>query len=167
MMDVGRPVDEESRTEAVEQPDFEAFAARVWLPLRQALVGAFGTERGSEAHALAMAYAWEHFERVAATDSPVGYLFTVGRSQTRQRRKALPPQFPAPAPDLQDYEPELPRAMAALPEKQRLAVFLVVGCGWSNAEVGRLTGRSESTVRAHVARGLARLRRELTVEEEQ
>jgi DNA-directed RNA polymerase specialized sigma24 family protein len=114
-----------------------------------------------------MAYAWEHFDRVAATDSPVGYLFTVGRSQTRQRRKALPPQFPAPAPDLQDYEPELPRAMAALPEKQRLAVFLVVGCGWSNAEIGRLTGRSESTVRAHVARGLARLRRELAVEEEQ
>jgi DNA-directed RNA polymerase specialized sigma24 family protein len=166
MMDVGRPVDEEQTASEVDEPSFEAFATRVWLPLRQALVGAFGTERGSEAHALAMAYAWEHFDRVAVTDSPVGYLFTVGRSQTRSRRKALPPQFPQPTPDLQDYEPELPRAMAALPEAQRLAVFLVVGCGWTNAEVGRLVGRSESTVRAHVARGLARLRRELAVEEE-
>ncbi|HEY6533271.1 MAG TPA: sigma-70 family RNA polymerase sigma factor [Acidimicrobiales bacterium] len=148
------------------EEDFETFAARVWLPLRQALVGALGADRGSEAHALAMAYAWEHRDGLGEIESPVGYLFTVGRSQTRNRRKALPPVYPPPPPDLQDYEPELPRALAALPEKQRVAVFLVVGCGWSNAEVGRLTGRSESTVRAHVTRGLARLRRQLAVEEE-
>ena len=112
-----------------------------------------------------MAYAWEHRERVMVMESPVGYLFTVGRSQSRNRRKRLPVLYPPPPVDGPEYEPRLPRAMAELPKKQRVEVFLVVGCGWSNAEVGRVTGRTESTVRAHVARGLARLRRDLGVEE--
>jgi DNA-directed RNA polymerase specialized sigma24 family protein len=55
--------------------------------------------------------------------------------------------------------------MAALPEKQRLAVVLVVGFGWSFAEVARLTGKSEATVRGLVARGMRQLRRDLNVEE--
>jgi DNA-directed RNA polymerase specialized sigma24 family protein len=151
------------------EADFDAFAAAVSRPLRPALIGALGVERGEEAHALAMAYGWEHRRKVMAMGSPVGYLFTVGRSRTRHRRKALPVQFLPPSaddPDGPDYEPGLGPAMARLPEKQRLAVFLVVGCGWSNAEVARLTGRSESTVRTLAARGLARLRAELGVEEE-
>jgi DNA-directed RNA polymerase specialized sigma24 family protein len=133
-------------------------------PLRQALIGALGVERGEEAHALAMAYGWEHRERVVGMASPVGYLFAVGRSRTRHRRKEVPVQFLAPVAGATDYEPGLGPAMVRLPEKQRLAVFLVVGCGWSNAEVGRVTGRSESTVRTLVARGLTRLRAELGVE---
>jgi DNA-directed RNA polymerase specialized sigma24 family protein len=148
------------------EPDFDEFASRVWRPLRQALVGSLGADRGADAHALAMAYAWEHRERVAAMESPVGYLFTVGRSQSRDRRKRPLVQYPPPPAREPDYEPQLPRALADLPEKQRLAVFLVVGCGWSHAEVGRVTGRTESTVRTHVGRGMARLRRDLGVEEE-
>jgi DNA-directed RNA polymerase specialized sigma24 family protein len=146
------------------EAEFETFAAAVSTPLRQALIGALGVERGDEAHALAMAYGWEHQEKVMAMGSPVGYLFTVGRSRTRVRRKALPVQYLAPTPDHPEYEPGLGPAMVRLPEKQRVAVFLVVGCGWSNAEVGRITGKSESTVRTLVARGLARLRSELGVE---
>jgi DNA-directed RNA polymerase specialized sigma24 family protein len=145
--------------------DFDAFAAAVSVPLRQALVGALGVQRGEEAHAVAMAYGWEHRERVMGMASPVGYLFTVGRSRTRHRRKALPVQYLPPAAGVGDYEPGLAPAMVHLPEKQRLAVFLVVGCAWSNAEVARLTGRSESTVRTLVARGLVRLRAELGAEE--
>jgi len=146
---------------------FDEFATRVWLPLRQALVAALGAQRGADAHALAMEYAWEHRERVVAMASPVGYLFTVGRSRSRDRRKGSLVHYAPPLAEPPEYEPELPRAMARLPEKQRLAVFLVVGCGWSNAEVGRLTRRSESTVRAHVARGLERLRRELGTAEDE
>jgi len=158
-----RPIEE-----AVTPPgavDFDAFAARVSAPLRQALVASFGIDRGAEAHALAMAYGFEHRERIAALDSPVAYLFSVGRSQTRVRRKPLPVLYAEPAGDPPEFEPALAGAVARLPEKQRLAVFLVVGCGWSNAEVGRLAGKSESTVRALVQRALTRLRRELHVEE--
>jgi DNA-directed RNA polymerase specialized sigma24 family protein len=145
--------------------DFDAFAARVSAPLRQALVAAFGVDRGAEAHALAMAYAFEHGERMAALDSPVAYLFSVGRSQTRDRRKRLPVVYAESIDDPPEFEPALAGAVGRLPEKQRIAVFLVVGCGWSNAEVGRLTGKSESTVRTLVQRALVRLRRELHVEE--
>ena len=144
---------------------FDAFASQVSIPLRQALVGAFGVDRGTEAHALALAYAWEHRERVTVMDSPVAYLFSVGRSRTRVRRKPVPVVYPSPSEERPDFEPGLSPALARLSEKQRLAVFLVVGCGWSNAEVGRLTGRSESTVRVLVRRGLGHLRRELHVEE--
>src|SRR6478736_621186 len=130
MMVIGRRTDEVGMDQEGE-PDFDEFAGRVWLPVRQALVGALGADRGVEAHALAMVYAWEHRDRVMAMDSPVGYLFTVGRSQSRNRRKRLPVLYPPPPPGTPDYEPRLPGAMAALPEKQRVAVFLVVGCGWT------------------------------------
>jgi DNA-directed RNA polymerase specialized sigma24 family protein len=147
----------ERRLAADEGSDgFTSFAAGVSRPLRQALVAALGVQRGEEAHAAAMAYAWEHRARVMGLASPVGYLYAVGRSRTRHRRRALPVQYLAPDPG----------TVVSLPEKQRVAVFLVVGCGWSNAEVARLTGRSESTVRTLVARGLSRLRARLGVEVE-
>ena len=144
---------------------FDEFAARVNLPLRQALVGALGPDRGEDGHALAMGYAWEHRQRVMAMESPVGYLFRVGRSQTRVRRKQIPPQYLLPVETPPEYEPELASALGGLPEKQRLAVFLVIGCGWSKADVARMTGRSESTIGTLVRRGLARLRQDLKAEE--
>jgi len=142
------------------------FLAEVSGPLKQALVGALGQQRGQDAHAYAMAYAWEHSDRLIGMSSPVGYLFKVGRSSVRYRRKQIPVSFATPDPaDLPEFEPRLPAVMGALPEKQRLAVVLVVGYGWSFAEVGRLTGKSEATVRGLVDRGMRRLRRDLDVEE--
>jgi DNA-directed RNA polymerase specialized sigma24 family protein len=148
------------------RPTFESFAERVWQPLRQALVGALGVDRGVEAHARALSYAWEHQERVMRMDAPVAYLFKVGRSQTRIRRKPVPEMFPLPSAPEFEYEPSLVPALARLPEQQRVAVFLVVGCGWRYVEVAELTGRTESTVRASVQRGLERLRHDLNVEDE-
>ncbi len=140
---------------------FDAFVRQVGPRLRQALVGAVGSQRGADAHAAALAYAWAHRDRVMKMDSPVGYLYKVGRSSVRLRRRPLPAMFPEPGPELPDFEPRLPAALARLPERQRVDVFLVVGCGWSAAEVARLQGKSESTVRAHVERGLQRLRKDL------
>ena len=62
-----------------------------------------------------------------------------------------------------EYEPKLPAALAGLPERQRVGVFLAIGCEWSYAEVARLEGTTESTVRTNVQRGLARLRNDLGV----
>jgi DNA-directed RNA polymerase specialized sigma24 family protein len=141
--------------------DFEAFVREVDRPLRQALVGALGSQRGADAHAAALEYAWTHRDRVTAMASPIGYLFKVGRSSVRLRRRPLPRLYPSPDPDTPEYEPKLPAALAALPERQRVAVFLAVGCGWSFAEVARLEGTTESTIRTHVQRGLGRLRKDL------
>src|SRR5690606_25764085 len=113
-----------------------------------------------------MAYGWEHAERVMTMDSPVGYLYRVGRSGVRDRRRSPSALYAErPVESFPDFEPALPAALAALPEKQRQAVFLVVGCGWSHAELARGAGRWAATVGGLVARGMRRLRRDLHVEE--
>ena len=147
----------------IEEGEADSLLRAVDLPLRQALVAALGSQLGGEAHAKAMEYAWSHADHVRALESPVGYLYKVGRSGVRLRRKALP-LFPAPTQDPPEFEPALTAALMRLPERHRVAVFLVVGCGWPAAEVGRVYGISESTVRAHVQSGLAGLRAALGVE---
>jgi predicted RNA polymerase sigma factor len=64
---------------------FEAFVAAHERRLRQALTAAFGIDRGREGAADAFAYAWEHWDRVAAMANPAGYLFVVGRDRHRRR----------------------------------------------------------------------------------
>jgi hypothetical protein len=57
----------------VEESAFEAFVADEGLRLRRGLVAAYGTERGSEALAEALAYAWEYWDRVSAMQHPVPF----------------------------------------------------------------------------------------------
>ena len=73
------------------------------------------------------------------------------------------PWEPAPAEQSSWYEPRLAVAVAALPERQRMAVLLVYGFGWSLSEVAELLGLSKSTVQTHVERGMASLRAGLGV----
>ena len=46
--------------------------------LRQALVARLGPDEGSEATAEALAYGWEHWERIERMENPAGYLYRVG-----------------------------------------------------------------------------------------
>jgi RNA polymerase sigma factor (sigma-70 family) len=62
-----------------------------------------------------------------------------------------------------EVEPHLPDAMARLSERQRVAVFLVYGMGWTRREVGELLGISANSVGAHLSRGLTKLRSALGV----
>ena len=55
--------------------------------------------------------------------------------------------------------------MAALSERQRIAVILVHGYGWTAQEVAEMTGIKTTTVQSHVERGLASLREQLKVED--
>ena len=134
--------------------------------LQRAFVAAYGRERGHEATAEALAYAWEHWSRIVTMENPMGYLFRVGQSRTRPRKR------PAPALvwDREDadgrevlVEPGLQRAMAELSEAQRIAVVLVHGYAWTLREVADLTAVTISTVQTHVERGLAKLRSALEV----
>lgn len=147
----------------MEEDKADAWLRSVDLPVRQALVASLGSHLGGDAHAVAMEYAWAHGERIRALESPVAYLYRVGRSGVRVRRKSLP-LYPAPMQDPPEFEPALVGALARLPERQRVAVFLVVGCGWPAVEVGRVYEISESTVRSQVNQGLIGLRRALGVE---
>src|SRR6478735_9885121 len=64
---------------------FEAFVATHERRLREALTAFFGIDRGREAASDALAYAWEHWDRVAGMANPAGYLFVVGRDRYRSR----------------------------------------------------------------------------------
>lgn len=151
------------------QPDDEAFDAFVRMhepDLRRAFVAGYGVERGSEATAEALAYAWERWDRVQPMENAVGYLFRVGQSRTRRMARRAP-RFPSAGatPELPWVEPGLPAALSALTDLQRVAVVLVHGYGWQLREVAELLGIAVTTVQNHVERGLAKLRAALEVDD--
>lgn len=141
--------------------DFEAFVKAAEPRLSRALAAAYGFEDGRDATAEALAYAWEHWARLQHIANLPGYLFRVG--QTRSRRRRQPVLFAIPDAADHAFEPGLPAALAALTQRQRLAVVLVHGYGYSLREVAELTGIRQTTVQNHLTRGLARLRSMLGV----
>lgn len=137
--------------------------------LKLALCAAFGPETGAEAASFALSYGWEHWDRVGNMKNPAGYLWAVGRNrarrmQTRSLRWYRSTFDPVVAENDQWFEPGLPEALSRLSERQRSAVVLVHGLGWTLAEVSSLLSISVPTVQKHVERGLMRLKKELGVE---
>jgi RNA polymerase sigma factor (sigma-70 family) len=141
---------------------FTVFARSVEPRLRYALTAALGQELGHESAAEALAYGWEHWDRVKDLENPAGYLYRVGRRSMRFKRGRVGFD-PIEAARMPDFEPGLPDAMARLSERQRVVVFLVYGLGWKRREVGELLGISTNSVGAHLSRGLAKLRSSLGV----
>lgn len=141
---------------------FEEVVEQLRPRLARAFVAMYGPERGEEALAEALAYAWEHRDALGGMANPAGYLFRVGQSRSRPRRSA--PGFPTPAAvGVPWVEPSLPAALAALSEQQRVCVVLIHGFEWKHREVADLLGVEPTTVQNHLERGLARLRHSLEV----
>jgi len=142
---------------------FTAFFQVAEPRLRFALIAAFGHERGREATSEAMAYAWEHWDRIEGMENPAGYLYRVGRSRGRVRWRR--PRFnPEPARGFPEMEPGLPKALRSLSENQRITVFLIHAMGWTRRETADLLGISINSVGSHLDRALAKLRTLLGVE---
>jgi DNA-directed RNA polymerase specialized sigma24 family protein len=141
--------------------DFEAFVKDVEPRLSRALAAAYGFEDGRDATAEALAYAFEHWGRLQHIANLPGYLFRVGQSRSRRRRQ--PVVFAVPDSTDNPFEPGLPAALGSLTQRQRLAVVLVYGYGYTLREVAELTGTRPTTVQNHLARGLARLRSRMGV----
>lgn len=130
--------------------------------LVRALAACVGAGEADDAAAEALAYAFEHWERLREMENPAGYLYRVGRSRVRRRRRT--PFLPAPgAVGVPDVEPSLIPALLALPETQRTAVWLVYACQWRYAEVAEAMDTTPSMVGNHVTRGLESLRRQMGV----
>jgi DNA-directed RNA polymerase specialized sigma24 family protein len=141
---------------------FTAFVKEAEPRLRLALVAAFGQDRGLDATADALAYAFENWDRIEGMENPAGYLYRVGRS--RARFAGIRPRFaPVPVEDAPNVEPGLPSALRRLSEKQRVAVVMVHAYGWSREETALLMGLTMSTVDTHLQRGLSKLRNVLGV----
>lgn len=149
-----------STVSATQDTTFEAFFEMTELPLRRALIARLGIERGREATAEGLAWAYEHWPRIKAMENPAGYVYRVGVSRTRPRRVPLLAGRPTWCRQ-PETEPRLLTELSRLSPQQRQAVVLVCAYQWKVAEVASLTGLNESTVRTHLRRGLRRLRVEL------
>lgn len=145
--------------------EYAKFVADVGLGLQRALVAAFGPEHGGEGFADALAYGWEHWDRVGGMVNPAGYLYRVGyRRAARSRRRRTAVGFP-PVSESHDgwVEPGLPAALGRLSGRERSSVVLVEGYAWTYQEVADLLGVSRGAVQSYVRRGMRKLRSALEV----
>ncbi len=142
---------------------FTRFVTEVQPRLRRALTARYGAERGREATADALAWAWEHWDRVEGLDNPAGYLYRIGyRRAIRSRRPLRLIVAPAVSED-PIVEPELDHALTRLTERQRTAVLLIHGFGWTHREVADMLGITIPSVQKHAERGLSKLQHALGV----
>jgi DNA-directed RNA polymerase specialized sigma24 family protein len=141
---------------------FREFVEAHERKLRHALTAALGYDFGKDAAAEALAYGWEHWERVRDMENPIGYLYVVGRAKGRRMSRFGPITYPPVTEERTPWcEPGLPAALAGLPEKQRIVVLLVYGYDWRLSEVAQTLGVSKSTVQTHADRAMSHLRRKL------
>jgi RNA polymerase sigma-70 factor (ECF subfamily) len=146
-----------------DEEAFRGFVERVEPRLRAALIAASGPERGWDATAEALAWAWEHWDEMDRIAHPVQYLFRVGRSRTRPRLRPRV-RFEPPRSDPPWVEPGLAAALDGLSRRQRMAVVLVHALGWTQSEAAAVMGVRTGTVKTHLDRGLAKLRAALEVD---
>jgi DNA-directed RNA polymerase specialized sigma24 family protein len=139
--------------------DFHRFVLEVEPRLRRALISTYGRERGRDAAAEALAWAFEHRDKLPAIDNPVAYLYRVGQSKSRLRRQVT--VFERPVVEEPWVEPQLARALAALPSKQRSAIVLVHGAGLTHSEAAALLHARTATVQKRVERALRQLRAQI------
>lgn len=140
---------------------FRCFCASVEPRLRRALVAAYGADLGREATAEALAWGWENFERLEAMSNPAGYLWRVGQTAVRRELRHRSRTRPGVVPDgvtTPRAEPDLAPAIATLSERQRVAVLLVHGHGYSLSEAAEQMGCRIRTLRNHLDRGMRKLR---------
>jgi len=144
---------------------FTEFVVEHERRVRSALTAALGIEIGREATAEALAYAWEHWEKVSAMENPGAYLFVVGRDKGRRMARKRTVYLPEVHGDeLPWVEPGLPPALVSLTENQRTVVMLLHGYDWTMEEVASTLGISKSSVQTHAGRAMKKLRRRLKVE---
>jgi RNA polymerase sigma-70 factor (ECF subfamily) len=154
---------EDDAAHATADQAFSEFVESHGERLRRVLVAGYGVEVGNDVCADALAYAWEHWERVRNLDNPIGYLYRVAQSSTRRhrrwsRRVALPIE---PPPNIEAHDPELSSALSGLTQRQRQCVVLVHVYDWTYQQTADALNLPLTSVRNHVHRGLAALRREL------
>ena len=96
-------------------------------------------------------------------DNPTGYLYRVGQSKARRYRRR-PKRLPEVEAVAHPWvEPGLPAALDRLSERQRQAILLCHGYGWTLTEAAEVLGVGASTVQRHIDRGMEKLRKRLGV----
>lgn len=102
--------------------------------------------------------------RLAEIDKPGAYLRSavVSRCRSALRRRRVMQQHPPEAPgSLTNDANELWDVLAQLPEDQRIVVVLRYYGSYRSSEIAKIMDMPGATVRSHLRRGLATLRKEL------
>jgi len=140
---------------------FTAFALAFEPRLRRSLIPVLGVDLATDATAEALAYGWEHWDRVGSMENPAGYLYRVARTAGRRlkRQPTLLPEIGRV--ETPWVEPGLPDALGKLSDRQRTVVWLVHGHGWQQKEVADLLELSPKSVQTHLRRGTEKLAKAL------
>ena len=149
-------------------PSFESFFETTYPRLFGALCLITRNRHESEEIAQdAFLKLWERWERVGVISDPEAYLFKVAMNAFRMRLRrgllAARRSVGLIASDggideIEAREAAL-RSLAELSPQQRASVVLTDLLGYPSEEVGRLLGIRASTVRMHVSRGRAALKK--------
>jgi RNA polymerase sigma-70 factor, ECF subfamily len=146
---------------------FESFFRQHYGPIVRALVIVSGSETEAEDLAQeAFARALEHWNRVGAMESPVGYVyrtaFNVHRNRIRHmvralRRRSEPPPIDSDPSSEVEMRYQVRRVLGQLPAGQREALVLVGWLGLDAEEAGRVLGITAASVRGRVHRARQRI----------
>ncbi|MEU0562083.1 sigma factor-like helix-turn-helix DNA-binding protein [Dactylosporangium sp. NPDC006015] len=115
--------------------------------------------------------AWSRWQRISAYDDPRAWIGRVGHNLVISRWRRARTAFagwtrhgpPAPVPEPDPATLDLVAALRRLPEPQRRALVLYHLGGFAVAEIARMEGAPENTVKARLARGRQALAPMLTV----
>jgi RNA polymerase sigma-70 factor (sigma-E family) len=152
-----------------DKTEFAEFFASSWDPCLRAVVAATGDlEHAEDQVAEAFARAWASWRKVSRHPVPRAWVvrtaLNTGASWWRRRRRELPladHDATAPARQGEGVDVTLLAALRRLPERQREVIALRVFLDLDIDTTARQLGIAPGTVRAHLARAVAALRREL------
>lgn len=151
----------------LQHTSFEAFYRQNRQHLFRALALTLGDrDLAAEAADEAMARAYQHWRSVQGFDNQAGWTYRVAlnwaRSRLRKRkREVLADKLPEAATEIHFTDPDLDRAVKALPVDSRAVVVLRHYMDWSTDEVARALGIRPGTVKSRLHRAMAELRTQL------
>ena len=155
-----------------DRAGFEAFyAGHLSRVVRACALVLLDRSEAEDVAAEAFARLWSHWGQIHGEDHAGGYVFKTAMRLCSKRRRRASREIVGVVPDRAVTSPDtgpsgsVTAALRRLPLRQRQSVVLRDWAGLETAEVARILGTKESTVRVHLARGRAALRETLTVEE--
>ncbi len=105
---------------------FDEFVRADGQRLRKVMTSQYGVDIGCESTDFALAWAWEHWDRLRGMSNPAGYLYRVAQTQarraiSRRRPVTLPPEPTSRTDSASSIDVDLADALRQLTDQQRLA----------------------------------------------
>lgn len=156
-----------------EQAEFAEFFQASWEPCLRAVVTVVGSpSRAEDQVAEAFARAWASWRKVSRHPAPQAWVvrtaLNTGASWWRRSGRELPladhdlMASGGPSPSVGGLDSTLLTALWSLPVRQREVIALRIFLDLDTGTIATQLGIEAGTVRVHLSRGVAALRRELT-----